>query len=374
MSNSLSYWEKEYISKNVDIVVIGAGIVGLSSAYFLKQKFPKKKIVVLERAYPGMGASTKNAGFACFGSPTELMADLDSMSEHEAVKLLRMRWDGLNTLKSLVPVKLMKFSDSGSVELFQKDEDTTVDLIISELDNLNTLVQEATGQDDCFSVESNKDFPSLHSACFLNKYEGQLNPMLMMAELNKLVRAADVPIIYGANVESLDMDSKKIHLDSEITIQSSQIILCANGFSKKFLRSEFDDLKAVRNQVLISEEIQDLPFCGTFHMNKGYLYFRTYGTRILIGGGRDLDFEGETTSDFGAHPEIIDYLKAFSSEHLLPNREIQWDHQWSGILGVGTSKMPILKEVKPGIYAAVRLGGMGVAIGCGLGRSVAEML
>jgi cation diffusion facilitator CzcD-associated flavoprotein CzcO len=76
----LSFWEKSLYFESLDFTIIGAGIVGLSTAIFLKEKFPRSKILILERGYLPSGASTKNAGFACFGSPTELYDDLSKIS------------------------------------------------------------------------------------------------------------------------------------------------------------------------------------------------------------------------------------------------------------------------------------------------------
>ena len=48
-----------------DILVIGAGVMGLSSAYHLKRRNPKKRVVLVERlGGPGQGSTAKSAG--CF--------------------------------------------------------------------------------------------------------------------------------------------------------------------------------------------------------------------------------------------------------------------------------------------------------------------
>ncbi len=77
----LSYWERDTFFSNVDIIIIGSGIVGLSAALCLKKRAPKLNIIILERGILPMGASSKNAGFACFGSPGELLEDLKSHSD-----------------------------------------------------------------------------------------------------------------------------------------------------------------------------------------------------------------------------------------------------------------------------------------------------
>ena len=43
-------------------------------------------------------------------------------------------------------------------------------------------------------------------------------------------------------------------------------------------------------------------------------------------------------------------------------------------MGVGTKKQPILKQVDENIWCAVRLGGMGVALGSLLGKELSEMI
>ena len=46
----LSYWEYKNWLAQVDYTVVGSGIVGLSCAIRLKQRFPKAKVLVLNRA------------------------------------------------------------------------------------------------------------------------------------------------------------------------------------------------------------------------------------------------------------------------------------------------------------------------------------
>ena len=80
---NLSYWEIKSWFTNIDYTIVGSGIVGLSCALHLKERFPKAKILVLEKGTLPQGASTKNAGFACFGSLSEILDDLITHSEEK---------------------------------------------------------------------------------------------------------------------------------------------------------------------------------------------------------------------------------------------------------------------------------------------------
>ena len=85
---NLSYWEIKSWFTNIDFTIVGSGIVGLSCALHLKEQFPKAIILVLEKGMLPQGASTKNAGFACFGSLSEILEDLKSHSEEEVFNLV----------------------------------------------------------------------------------------------------------------------------------------------------------------------------------------------------------------------------------------------------------------------------------------------
>ena len=72
----LSFWEIESFL-TYDYIIIGSGIIGLSTAISLKERLPESSVLVLDRGLFPVGASTRNAGFACFGSLTEILSDIE---------------------------------------------------------------------------------------------------------------------------------------------------------------------------------------------------------------------------------------------------------------------------------------------------------
>jgi glycine/D-amino acid oxidase-like deaminating enzyme len=96
--------------------------------------------------------------------------------------------------------------------------------------------------------------------------------------------------------------------------------------------------------------------------------------RILLGGGRNLDFEGETTTELGQTELIQNRLEELLKEVILPNSDFKIAHRWSGIMGLGSSKRPVVEQLSENVYCGVRLGGMGVAIGSLIGQELAELV
>ena len=95
----LSVWESELFFAPKDFIVIGSGFTGLWSAYYLKKRYPDKSVVILERGIIPSGASSRNAGFACFGSFTELESDTQQHGESEMLELVEMRFKGLEKIR-----------------------------------------------------------------------------------------------------------------------------------------------------------------------------------------------------------------------------------------------------------------------------------
>lgn len=85
--------------------------MGLTCAITLKSKHPQARVVVIERGIWPAGASIKNAGFACFGSVSEILDDAQTHSEQELIGLIRQRAQGLERLKSIVAPKTMDYQE-----------------------------------------------------------------------------------------------------------------------------------------------------------------------------------------------------------------------------------------------------------------------
>ena len=113
---------------------------------------------------------------------------------------------------------------------------------------------------------------------------------------------------------------------------------------------------------------------GTFHYQGGYYYFRNIDGRILFGGGRNIDFDGETTTEMQNSDNIMSALKEMLGNIILPDSQYTIDYEWAGIMGVGKDKKPIIKQIDDNTFCGVRLGGMGVAIGTLVGKELANLI
>ena len=369
---NFSYWEnKELIGAN-DVVIIGSGITGLSTAIHLKRTSPSLKVLILERGILPWGASTKNAGFACFGSLGEVLDDLQNTSLDEIVRLIENRNNGLNALIKLLGKEAIDFQLNGGFELFRPEQKEEYGACLDRMGELNDLLRKEFGGSVYSKEDRNFGFEGI-IGIIKNQYEGQVDTGKMMKAYLDLARKEGINIINGAEVTEYSSTESGVVLEinNGLKIKTGKLVICSNGFAKQFLD---EDVEPARAQVLITKPIPNLPLKGTFHYDKGYYYFRNIHNRVLFGGGRNLDFKGENTTEMECTDQVIETLKDILSNVILPNTNYEVDYHWAGIMGVGDNKEPIIKEIDNNILCAVRLGGMGVALGTMVGKEAAKKL
>lgn len=373
----LSFWEKESFLY-YDYIITGSGIVGLSTALSIRDVKPEASILVLERGILPTGASTKNAGFACIGSLTEILDDLSIMTEEEVLKLVELRLNGLQLLRKRIGDKNLQYRERGSYELITTDEVHALD----QMDAVNKLLKPvlktpAFSQADDL-ISSFGFNTSIVSHLVQNMLEGELHTGSMMRALLGICAEQGIEIRTGCNVTAIEENPNSVsvsvahpYLQQHVSFKAQKLIVCTNAFTANLFQDE--DVKPGRGQVIITDVIENLPFQGIFHFAKGFYYFRELEGRILFGGGRNLDFEGETSTAFEYNPRILADLEDKLRTVILPHHTFRIADAWTGIMAFGASKFPIIKQKSDRVILGVRMGGMGVAIGSKAGEMLAKL-
>jgi len=372
MKANLSYWEIKNWFSNIDHTIVGSGIVGLHAALRLREKFPESKILVLEKGFLPQGASTKNAGFACFGSISEIIDDLRNHSEEEVIQLIQKRWQGLQLLRKRLGDAAIDYKLYGGYELFLKDADSHYNECLQKIPFINDVLRPLF-KAAVFAKEIDRfNFSGIQEYLVFNPFEGQIDTGNMMEALLKLAIANNILILNQQTVIEYQENENGVRVaTNDFDFQTKKLFFATNGFAGNLTNGA---VKPARAQVLITEPIPNLDIKGTFHIDRGYYYFRNFGDRILFGGARNEDFEGETTTEFGQTDLIQNKLEEILKEVILPNQDFKIEHRWSGIMGMGSSKKPIVEKISDHVYCGVRLGGMGVAIGSLIGQELADLV
>jgi glycine/D-amino acid oxidase-like deaminating enzyme len=372
-----SVWEKETYYAPRDFVIAGSGVVGLWTAYYLKKRFKRARILIAERGLIPSGASTRNAGFACIGSPTELLSDARKMGEQRMLEIVAMRYEGLRRIRKTFFAKEIGYEHYGGFELIAPGQYKKQKQLKNDLGWLNLTLRKAIKEDKTFRLADKKikSFGFRESEHLVSAAaEAQLHSGMLVQALARKVQSMGVDILTGVEIKGYERNSEGLMLNCNLPLPllTGQLVVCTNGFAKQLLPTL--DLQPVRGQVLVTAPLKNIPFKGVFHFDEGFYYFRNLGDRVLLGGARNKDIETENSDEMITTPFIQEELERFLKTVILPGKKIKIEHRWTGIMAMGTEKMPIIRRVEKNVYCAVRMSGMGVALAPVIGDIISRQV
>ncbi len=381
----ISIWVKESFYRETDVLIAGGGLMGLWTAYELLRQNPALKVTICEALPVPALASTRNAGFACFGSPSEFWSDLQTMGENEMWKVVEMRYKGIQKIRSILGEKNIGFETLGGFELFNKNDEWNGSVLRDKLEILNKGFLEITGHEHVYSDRSN-EMAALGLVGFAamagNSIEGGLHSGMLVNELIRVVCNAGAIYLTGHEV----VEAVSTGTQARVLLRNRQVeqvsIICralvwATNASLGEKHFSLPRIHPARGQILLSPPLENFHLKGTFHFDEGYYYFRNLCNRLLLGGARNMAFEHEETLSDQPTAEIRAHLEKFIAVHfpqVAPTLgDKGWLH-WAGIMGITENKLPIVEKVGENQWVALACNGMGVALTPIVAEEVAELL
>lgn len=373
-----SFWEHDAWSE-ADVVVIGGGLIGIQTALNILSTEPRSRVMVLERGLVPTGASTRNAGFACIGSISEVVADIDLLGQEAAVDIVRRRYEGLQGLMQTCQGYDVGFARDGGHEIFLEHHPS-----LDRIDEVNELLRPITNvttfvRDDNHAREFG--FAAHVQHLVTSPVEGTLHSGKLVDVLWGLAQRAGVMIRTGAEVTSVADGKNMVEVTVRTgiydrTIRATRVIIATNAWIPDLVSAgQASQIVPARGQILLTEPLDVMPLRGSFHYDEGYVYFRPVGNRILLGGARNLAFDQERTTSHETSDLIQGALESLLREVIAPSQPtLAIEHRWAGTMAFSPTKHPIVERISPHVTVAFGCNGMGVALSSSIARRVTEVL
>ncbi len=371
----LSLWEKETYYANSDMVIVGGGLMGLWTALELIKEAPSLKITILEKHITPLGASTRNAGFACFGSLTELLSDEAKMGTDAMLQIVTMRFNGIKKIKRTINPTSIDLDPCGGYEPLLNYSGASV--LDDQIHYINGLLAPITGVANSFKNASQQiDSIGLKNIDQLiyNPLEAGIHSGKLVNALTRLAISNNIRILNGVEITGWDENNQGVtlHTNHPFNLSAGKLVVCTNGFTNTLLPQL--NIEPARGQIVLTKPIAGLKTKGTFHFDEGFYYWRNIGDRILLGGARNANFEAERTTDLAGSDFIRNLLIHFLQNHIETNQLVEIEQSWSGIMGFTPNKLPICQFVSPRVVAAIACNGIGVALTPIMAEQVTNLL
>jgi glycine/D-amino acid oxidase-like deaminating enzyme len=255
---------------------------------------------------------------------------------------------------------------------------------LKRLHDVNVLLHDVIGdQPFCERNDLRSDYQLSASVFALvhTTYEGTLHSGRMLQALWKRAAELGVHIRTGTEVSSIDADAAKVTLHcssphQRVDLTCSQVVVATNAMIPSLVQSPvIPVITAGRGQVLVSAPVQGLSLRGSFHLDEGYCYFRELDGRVLLGGGRNLDFAGETTTSHDVTDRIQHALEDLLRTVILPtHHDVAIEHRWAGTMAFTENNQPVVAYAQPRVLVAFGCNGMGIALGSSIGQECAQLV
>ena len=370
---STSFWldrSSTTPKRTYDAIIVGAGISGLSTAYWLNKEDPTLKVCIVEKSRLAFGASGRNAGFITCGSVEHFNRMINKHGLEQATEIWRFAQENLRLLKSEIiqdQAAELQFEHSGAYSLAAQDNEFT------ELQNVAEVMNKLDIRTEIFSKEEVKAKAGAVNFVGGIKYldDGSVNPVKLVERMHSKVKADLLEQTEAYAIEE-GADGMRVLKTDRGDIEAPMILLNLNAFSASLHPWFKDKIYPTRGQCLMMEAVprfMDAPCYANFYLD----YFRQLPSgELLIGGFRQIEKETEVGYSDHITETIQDALHQFVLTHLPQFKSARVTHRWSGVMGFARDGEPMVGSIPddPQIFFA---GGY-TAHGIGLAFHTAKRL
>ena len=365
-----------------DVVVVGGGFTGLSTAIEIKRGAPELDVVLLERGVCGHGASGRNGGFAMPLIGWDLSDAARQLGNERAREAYRLMYKAVAHLKRVI-------KDHG----IDCDLEETGYLLLAtcEARRRRLLHEDRLAQELGFDIawlEGEALREHIRSEQFLgglyDPYPCIVNPAKLTRGLADLASELGVRVYEQTPLQRLEVNDSGVEASAAGgSVKAKLGMLAVNGYGNA-LGFMPNQVMPVHTYIVLTEPLAPAQLEEIGWANKRTSletarnmihYFRLTADNRILFGGEDVElYYGGRYED--AHEPIFNALTARFREYFPSLANVGITHQWGGQLGVTMDMFPTFGETGPGnnLFYATGYSGHGVSLSNYAGRILAPRI
>lgn len=366
-----SYWldtapditsEDLAVTNHFDVIIVGAGVAGLSTAFWLEQKNPNLKIVIIDQGALSSGASGRNAGFITCGSAEHFYKLSVQFGLEKATEIWKFSESNRELLKSHI------FGDDFASVDFIPSGSCTVAATSADWQRYHDLMATMRSAGiDVSLIDENyllKHYGVRNfSGAIEYAHDGVIHPVKLLNKLKSKLKATK--FIFDSAVSSWTESRGQCTVTlPDRKISSAKILFCLNGYTANVLPELQALVKPQRGQIIVTEPVKKF-VKGPCYLTKHLCYFRQLPQgELLVGGFRNHDLQAENTDVDQVSEKIQMALTEFTESYFQGINSIKINYRWSGIMGFTPDNQMIIGRLpqKENVYVMAGCSGHGMGL------------
>lgn len=356
--------------ETADVAVVGGGLAGMSTAYFLKLARPDLEVVLIEKEYLGYGASGRNFGNVPQLSHQEIGYMLSLLGEEDARFVVQHQARMLDEYEGLLAEQKVECG-------FQR---LPVLYVAMKAEHLPGL-EEIHGLHRRFGIPSRLLTPShVADVCRVATFGGlscernaTVQPFQRARGFGRAVTSLGVRVHEGTRVDRCDEDATAVRLHTPVgTVTAAQVVFATNAYTSMLgigngaIRAAYTYV--IGTTPLHREQLDEIGWKGdhTMLVDAGplneHFYMRVARDgRFLIGGGGRTP---ETVGSIADHndPAFYNRLHVEMIRRFACLEDAEVGVAWGGPLGMTDSRLPIMSRISGRCFLNAGFNGRGALI------------
>lgn len=364
-----------------EVAIIGGGYTGLSAAYHLAKDFGIKA-VVLERAYPGWGASGRNGGFCCMGgSKLGWKKIITTYGLEDARVFHQAQEDAVSLVGGLLEAEGIDADPTGDgcVALAHRQS------MVAELATEAKFMANAFGARHSLLDRDGLKARGLSGPHFHGAVADEvgfgLNGFKYVIGLARAAAARGATVTAQSPVTGWTRDTYGHRLTTpQGSVRAAKVLIATNGYTPENLHLQFGGrVLPALSSIVVTRPLTEAERAAagwtsttpSYDLLNLLHYFRLLPDGRFLFGGR-----GGVSAEPGALQRQSARIEAAFRRYYPAWAGVEITHRWSGFVCLAADLVPHLGawEDEPGAYYALAYHGNGVALASWSGRAIARLI